>query len=270
VQFALNGIMFVLLGEQLPSILRGAANSVEQSGHVSPWWLVAYALAITSGLVLLRLIWVWTSLRLTLYRAQRRGEPVVKPPRRLVLAMSVAGVRGAITLAGVLTLPLLMPDGAPFPARDLAIFLAASVILLSLILASIALPRLLQGVTFPEESAEQQEEDLARREATLAAVIAIERSQQELTHRTEDADIYTHAATRVISLYRRRLKDDGIGESSEAEQVRKVDEVERAFRVAGLQAERKAIFILAREGRISDETARKLVREIDLLESRYR
>jgi Na+/H+ antiporter len=270
VQFALNGIMFVLLGEQLPSILHGAANSVEQSGHVNPWWLAVYALAITTGLVLLRLTWVWTSLRLTLFRAQRRGEPVAKPPWRLVLAMSMAGVRGAITLAGVLTLPLLMPDGTPFPTRDLAIFLAASVILLSLIMASLALPRLLKDVTFPEQSAEQREEDVARREAALVAVRAIEQSQQTLTPKTEDAELYTQAASRVISLYRRRLKDEGISEGNAAEQVRTADEAERAFRVVGLHAERNAIFVLAQERSISDETARKLVREIDLLESRYR
>jgi Na+/H+ antiporter len=270
VQFALNGIMFVLLGEQLPSILHGAANSVEQSGHVNPWWLAVYALVITTGLVLLRLTWVWTSLRLTLFRAQRRGEPVAKPPWRLVLAMSMAGVRGAITLAGVLTLPLLMPDGTPFPTRDLAIFLAASVILLSLIMASLALPRLLKDVTFPEQSAEQREEDVARREAALVAVRAIEQSQQTLTPKTEDAELYTQAASRVISLYRRRLKDEGISEGNAAEQVRTADEAERAFRVVGLHAERNAIFVLAQERSISDETARKLVREIDLLESRYR
>lgn len=269
-QFALNGIMFVLLGEQLPSILRGAAESVEQSGHANPWWLAVYALALTSGLVVLRLIWVWASLKLTLYKAAWLGESFAKPPRRLILAMSVAGVRGAITLAGVLTLPLLMPDGSAFPARDLEIFLATSVILLSLIIASIALPRLLRGVNFPEEPAEQQEEDLARLEATRAALTAIERTQKKFLNKAEDIDVYTHAATRVSSLYRRRLTGDGMAEGSAAAQVRKADEVERAFRMAGLQAERKAIFNLAREGRISDETARRLVREVDLLESRYR
>jgi CPA1 family monovalent cation:H+ antiporter len=268
-QFALNGIMFVLLGEQLPSILRGAADSVEQSGHVNPWWLAVYALALYAGLVLLRLAWVWTSLRLTLYRAARRGEQVAKPPRRLVLAMSLAGVRGAITLAGVSTLPLLLPDGAPFPARDLAIFLATSVILLSLLMASIALPRLLQGASFLEEPAEQREEDLARRDAALAAVAAIERAQVELLHQAEEADIYANAATRVIALYRRRLDGAG-GDGSGATRVRKADEAEKALRVAGLQAERKAIFRLARNGRISDQTSRKLVREIDLMEARYR
>jgi CPA1 family monovalent cation:H+ antiporter len=268
VQFSLNGMMFVLLGEQLPSILRGAADSVEQSGHVNPWWLGAYALALTFGLVLLRLVWVWTSLRLTLYRAGRRGERVEKPHWRMVLAMSVAGVRGAITLAGVSTLPLLLPDGSPFPARDLAIFLAASVILLSLLLASVALPRLLRGMQFPEESAEEREEDLARRDAALAAVAAVERAQHDLLHQAEEAELYAGAASRVIALYRRRL--DRVGESGAAQSLRQADDTEKALRLAGLQAERQAIFRLARSGTISDSTSRKLVREIDLLESRYR
>lgn len=269
VQFALNGIMFVLLGEQLPNILRGAADSVEQSGHANPWWLAVYALAITAGLVLLRLAWVWASLRLTLYRAERRGEPVAKLPRRLVLAMSVAGVRGAITLAGVLTLPLAMPDGTSLPARDLAIFLAASVILLSLIMASLALPRLLNGVSFPEGSAEQQEEDSARRQAAQAALTAIEQSRQALQAQADDSGVCSQAAARVMSIYQQRLKDDDASEGRAAAQVRSADDAERAFRVAGLNAERNAIFILAREGKISDASARKLVREIDLLESRY-
>ncbi|MBK4736627.1 Na+/H+ antiporter [Noviherbaspirillum pedocola] len=267
-QFSLNGIMFVLLGEQLPSILRDAADTVEQSGHVNPWWLAAYALVLTGGLVLLRLVWVWASLRMTMYLAGRRGETVIKPPRRLVLAMSVAGVRGAITLAGVSTLPLLLPDGTPFPARDLAIFLAASVILLSLILASVALPRLLRGMDFPEESAETREEDLARRDAALAAVAAVERAQLGLTHQAEEADLYANAASRVIALYQRRL--DRAGEAGGAQQMRQADEAEKALRVAGLLAERQAIFNLARLGRISDQTSRKLVREIDLQEARYR
>ena len=76
VQFALNGIMFVLLGEQLPDMLRGAVASVGQSGHLNPWWLAVYALAITLGLALLRFVWVWVSLRRALFKARRRGTPV--------------------------------------------------------------------------------------------------------------------------------------------------------------------------------------------------
>jgi Na+/H+ antiporter len=147
VQFALNGVMFVLLGEQLPTIMEGARVSLDQSGHLNPWWLVLYAFSISFGLMALRFIWVWTALRITLFKRTRRGEEVRKPHWRLLLATSLAGVRGAITLAGVMTLPLALPSGAPFPARDLTIFLASTVILISLVAASVGLPRLLRGMT---------------------------------------------------------------------------------------------------------------------------
>ena len=88
--------------------------------------------------------------------ARRRGEPVETPHWRLVVAASLAGVRGAITLAGVLTLPLLLPDGTPFPARELAVFLATAVILVSMVVASIGLPRVLKGLELPEEQAERR------------------------------------------------------------------------------------------------------------------
>jgi monovalent cation/hydrogen antiporter len=269
VQFSLNGIMFVLLGEQLPGILRGAALSVAQSGHQSPWWLAAYALAITFGLVLLRLIWVSASLVVSLAGAHWHGTRRTRPPWRLVAALSLAGVRGAITMAGVMTLPLSLPDGAAFPARDLTIFLAAAVILLSLSTAAIGLPRLLKGLQLPAETAERQEEDRARREAAAAAIAAVDKARQDMPHEASDAEVYTNAAARVIALYQRRL-DGSDGSNIGAAQLRKADEAERALRLTAFRAEREKLFDMARHFQLSDETSRKLVREIDLMETRYR
>lgn len=267
VQFSLNGVMFVLLGEQLPSILKGARVSLEAVGHVNPWWLVLYAFAITLGLMVLRFAWVWTALKLTLFRKSRMGHDAAPPHWRLLLATSLAGARGAITLAGVMTLPL-VANGQPFPARDLTIFLASAVILLSLLAASIGLPRILCGVDFPEDSEESQEEDRAREVAANAAIAAIERAQIELMSTSADADLYPQAASRVIALYKHRLVEHT--EVEQARQFRKLDMAEKALRMAALHAERKAIFNLARHDHISDETARKLVRELDLSETRFR
>jgi len=261
--------MFVLLGEQLPDILRGAVASTHEASHPAAWLLAVDALAIGLGLTLLRFIWVWVSLRLTLFNAWRRGEQVVQPNWRLILATSLAGVRGAITLAGILTLPLLMPDGTPFPTRGLAIFLATAVILLSLVIASLGLPRLLKGLELPEEPAPQLEEDLARREAAAAAVAAIKQAQFSLPRQPAAVDIYARAAEHVMGLYQHRLDGDA-ADRDRAGHMRQIDEAERALRLAGLQAERKTIFNLARQSRISDVVSRKLVREIDLVESRYR
>lgn len=271
VQFALNGIMFVLLGEQLPASLQGAMESVAQSGHRNPWWLLVYALAINIGLALLRLAWVWISLRLNVLKAHHHGTPVSRPHWRLLLATSLAGVRGAITLAGVMTLPLLLPDGTPFPARELTIFLATAVILLSLLVASIGLPPLLKGLQLPPEPAVQREENLARRSAAKAAIAAVEKAQHELLEKAPagDVDTYTNAATRVIALYQHWLDEDASSED-EARQLRKADTAERELRLAALQGQREAVFELARHRRISDEVSRRLVREIDLQEARYR
>ena len=269
VQFALNGAMFVLLGEQLPGILRGAAASVEESGHGSPWWLAVYSLAIYAGLALLRFVWVWVSLSLTLFKARRPGEQAAWPQWRLVLTASLAGVRGAITLAGVMTLPLVMPDGTPFPARDLTIFLATTALLLSMVVATIGLPRVLAGLARPDESAERIDEERARHAAATAAIVAIEAARGSLPSHSVDAGIHTEAAARVTALYRRRL-DIAAFSDAESAQLRKVDQVDRALRLAALAAEREAIYGLARESDISDATSRKLVHEIDLVEARYR
>ena len=84
-----------------------------------------------------------------------------------------------------------------------------------------------------------------------------------------DAGIHTEAAARATALYRRRLDIAASGDGDSAP-LRKVDQIDRALRLAALAAEREAIFSLARESDISDATSRKLVREIDLVEARYR
>ncbi|MHC9083742.1 Na+/H+ antiporter [Luteimonas sp. RIT-PG2_3] len=268
-QFTLNGIMFVLLGEQLPGILGNALVDVSESGHANPWWLLVYALALNAALAALRFLWVWISLRINRMKALRRGESPLLPGWRLVAATSLAGVRGAITLAGVLTLPLLLPSGEEFPARDLAIFLAASVIMVSLVVASLALPRLLRDLDLPAETEGDREQDLALRISADAAIAAIDRAQHAIPQDPEETDLYAQAAVRVMALYDRRRGEDESG-GIDAELLRRADHAERTLRLAGLQAERETVFDLARHRRISDETARKLVRQIDLLEARYR
>jgi NhaP-type Na+/H+ or K+/H+ antiporter len=101
-QFTANGIIFVLLGEQLPQLFTGAARVVSETGHHEPIWLVAYVVAINLALAALRFLWVWTSLRFTLFRAALKGQHPYVPSWRLIAATSLAGVRGTITLAGVL------------------------------------------------------------------------------------------------------------------------------------------------------------------------
>ncbi len=266
-QFALSGVIFVLLGEQLPGIVAGAKETVEATGHHETWWLLIYAGAITGVLGLLRFIWVWVSVQIN-FRRRNAAPGAKRPGWRVVAVMSLAGVRGAITLAGVLTIPLAMGDGSNFPARDLAILLAASVIIVSLLGATFFLPMLLKGLEVPPETDNLAVEDSTRVLAAQAAIKAIEAAQHEMSVGQEDADVYVDTAVRLMDLYRERIQ--GRSQTGEAaELVRRSDDIEKKLRVAALRAERDEIFRLARTRQIEHDIARKLVREIDLLETRY-
>lgn len=277
VQFALNGIMFVLLGEQLPAIVKAALSAPELPAAHDLWWLLGNALAISVGLILLRYIWVWVSLRLTLLAARRQQQAVYRPNPRLILATSLAGVRGAITLAGVLTLPLAMPNGTPFPGRDLVIFLASAVIVVSLVLASVGLPRVLRGLELPAEPAHESEEAQARHAAALAALDAIAAVPPPPPIAGCDAEgaaeMNASAADQVRSLYQYRLDGwsvNGAGAGIAPVLARAAENAERHYRLAALEQERAVLLRMARHNQLSDEIARKLLREIDLVEARYR
>jgi len=266
IQFTMNGIIFVLLGEQLPGIVAGAATVVYETGHRDPIWLVLHVIVISGSLAFLRLTWVWVSLRFTLFRAARRGKVVPTPSWKLVVATSLAGVRGAITLAGVLTLPLVMHNGLAFPARDLIIFLAAGVIIVSLLTASLGLPFLLKDIELPPEPSHRREEDNARVLSSQAAIRAIEAAQHRMGEGKNDADLYADVATRVMDAYRSRI--DNQSSSTDPLMARNAEDIDKILRLVGARAEREEIFKLARQRQLPEESARRLVRDIDLVEAR--
>ncbi|GAA0624246.1 Na+/H+ antiporter [Brevundimonas kwangchunensis] len=268
VQFAANGLIFVILGEQMPSIMSRAAEVVADTSRPEVWWLAVYVFAIVGALAVLRFVWVWTSLRLTLFRKRQKGPPP-KVGLRLTAVMSLAGVRGAITLAGILTVPFTLADGTPMPARTMAIFLAASVIIVSLVLATVALPRLLKGIELPPEPTHEREEDQGRIAAASAALRAIEDASHAMAEGKPNPDLYNDVASRIMVLYRERIESRTHTDEDDVDAARLSDAVERHLRLAGLAAEREELRRLARSRILDEETARKLLREIDLQELRY-
>ncbi|RZT47300.1 sodium/proton antiporter (CPA1 family) [Sphingomonas sp. BK036] len=265
-QFTLNGVIFVLLGEQLPEVFVRARDTVTATGHVSPWWLAIYVFAVVLGLAVLRYGWVWVSMQLTLLRARRRNDDAVSPPRRIIAAMSAAGARGAITLAGALTLPLTLNDGTPFPARDLVIFLASGVILSSLVIAAVALPLLLRGLNLPPDEGIAAARDRARLVSAKAAIAELDRVQHQMADGRDDPDRFTDIAARLMDQYRERI--DSLATLPEDRTGQADAPIERDMRLAAVRAERNAIFDLARRREIGVTLAEQLGRELDLIDAR--
>jgi len=264
VALAANGAIFVLLGEQLPEVF---GHAVKQADVQGAGRLVAWILIITVGLMAIRFVWVWISLQFMLAKARRRGERREGPTWRLVAATTLAGVKGAITLAGILTLPLTLKDGTPFPARDLAILLAMGVILTSLVLASTVLPPLLRGLRLPPEPSHDAEEDAARATARDDAVKAIEALQHRLVEEQEDASIAVEAGARAMDRYE-GVEAPASERRKDLSRARQLANTEKRLRLAGIEAERQALYRLRRSQVIDDVLLRRLVREIDLIEAR--
>lgn len=268
VQFAGNGVVFVLLGHQLPGIIAGAGRAIQPTGRQHALWLLAYVAAISAILYLLRALWAWASLRLILFRSARDGHGISAPGWRLIAVTTLAGVRGAVTLAGVMTLPLALRDGAGFPTRDLAIFLAAGVIVVTLLAANAGLPLLMSGISLPRGTLEQRQADAARSAAARAAILAVERAMQDAGNEASDLGLYAQAGARVLAQYREQIQArTDAGDASRP--TRTPDEIERGLRILALRAERDELYRIARSGNLAEEATRALVREVDLQESRF-
>lgn len=250
--FLINGSVFILIGLQLPDVLD------ELSGR-SPADLLGLAAAVCATVILVRIAWVFPSIYLP-YRLKPsllRGEP--GPSRRSVFLVSWAGMRGVVSLAAALALPRVLPDGSPFPERALLIFLAFSVILVTLVGQGLTLPLVVRGLGITADGSDEEEEEQARTVAVEAAVARIEELATEWPGHLELIDTlrgqYSHRVTHI----ERDLPQ------SEAEQ----ELIEhRQIRRAVIDAEREAILRMREEGAISDEAFRRVERDLDLEELR--
>lgn len=268
VQTALNGSIFILLGEQLPRLLRNLPE-LSTAGVDNTWELLGYVVAITLALGALRFLWVWGISHLAMRIARWRGMTYTLQPTRIMAIIATAGVRGAITLAGILTLPLLLPDGAAFPARDLAITLAMGVILLSLLIASIGLPLLARDLDYLMLPALGRNRDLETHARTAASEAAIRRIEAILTEPLDEphqSAIRAEAATHLLDVYQRRL-DYGDATGEDAADMHALAEAERRLRLTALAAERDELYRLRRSEGLDDTIHQRLVREIDLMEA---
>lgn len=274
VESAFNGAVFLLLGLQLPSII---GVTLKEAGHL--WWVLAgYAVAISSALLVLRWIWLTLGVQGSLWRAHRDGKMAERPSHLLTLASTLAGIRGAVTLAGALSVPMLLNSGAPFPGRNLLVFLATGTILFTLAVGSIGLPLVLRRMPPSGEPASAREERHARLAACQAAIAGMVLSKEQAAAADPQwVAQYQESAGRLTQEYRKRidlLEDAPAPATPEAlaettavvRQRRRRYVVELELRLRSLHVEREALYAERHAHRINDESLRSLVAELDLQE----
>jgi CPA1 family monovalent cation:H+ antiporter len=264
-EFVFNGMVFLLLGLQLPGILESSLVAAEADPNVETWMLFTDIVLIYGALMLVRFGWLWTMKKFSMRFLHKKPMEFGSWTTRELLISTFAGVRGAITLAGVLSIPLLLPTGDVFPARYELVFLAAGVILFSLFVGVVMLPILLQHLEVGDHAQQYKEERIARAATAEVAIVAIQKMEERLAADTEeniDNQLLTEVSSRVIGNLRRRA--DG---RNDAESSMLAENLERRFRLAALRSERAELYHLRATREISNETLQKLLHDLDLLEA---
>jgi monovalent cation/hydrogen antiporter len=253
VVFVLNALLFALVGLQLSRIL-DALNG-RSAGE-----LTRYAVLVTGTVILTRIVWlpIFTHLPRWLWNSTRHPA---KPFGHSFL-ISWAGMRGAVSLAAALAIPLTMDAGGSFPDRDLIIFLTFCVILGTLVLQGLSLPPLIRMLRIEPDRSDDAEDAKARIRAAEAALARLDELVDEEWVREDTAErlrgLYGFRRNRFAS----RFDDDSDGAIEEQSQAY------QRLRRELLDAERAAVTQLGRDGTISGDVVNRVRRDLDLEDAR--
>lgn len=253
VVFILNGVLFMLIGLQLPQVIHGLALG-------SAMEVAKLSVLILAALVLVRFAWMFSATYLPrLFNPKFRRRS--RAPWQHTALIAWTGLRGADSLAGALAIPFLLPSGEPFPGRNLILLLTFCVIFGTLVLQGLTIAPLTHWLGIVDDHVTEKEERLARLKANEAALAHVE--AMESLNRARPKTI-----ERLRSEYIDRIEQLR-GESSHEKKIgrlfsRDFEEVARE----ALETERDTVITLRNEEIINDEALRRIQRDIDLAEAR--
>jgi monovalent cation/hydrogen antiporter len=252
--FILNGLLFLLVGLQLPGILDGLSG-------ISAGELVWWGLLVSGVVIVVRLMWMFLipyAVQMT-ERSEGQGPRRAPPAERL--AVGWAGMRGSVSLAAALAIPLEIDAGGGFPDRELIVFLAFCVILVTLVGQSLTLGPLIARLGLQDDGLEEREERVARQRIAEAGIVRIEEVGEPDWISSESVE----RARNLLDYRRRRFEalvdGDGDGYEERADAWRRL-----MYDV--YDAQREELVGMRNRGEISDEVRRKIERDLDLEESR--
>jgi monovalent cation/hydrogen antiporter len=257
IAFLLNAVLFVLIGLQLPQILDAVSD-------VSAGTLAGYAAATIAIVVGARFVWLFTVPYVirALDRRPSQVERRVGAAPRIVVGW--AGMRGAVSLAAALAIPLETDAGAPFPERELLIFLAYCVVVFTVVVQGLTLPALIRRLGVREDRSEEEAEEYAARIA--AAEAALERLDGLAGEDWTLDD--TIERMRGLYTYRRRRFATLSGEVEDADGIQDRSIAFQRLQHELIDAQRAAIVRMRNERLISSDVMRRVERDLDLEESR--
>jgi CPA1 family monovalent cation:H+ antiporter len=246
--FLLNALLFVLIGLQLPVILDGLQD--EPLGE-----LIAITAVVAAVVIVARLVWMHLMTGAIRALDRRASQRERRGTWRERTVGGWAGMRGAVSLAAALALPI------DFPARDQLLFITFGVILATLVLQGLTLPAVIRWAGVHDDGAEAREELLARRRATEAALARLDELEAEAWTRDDTVErmrgLYRYRTSRLSA----RATDD---EDGYEHRSRKYQKMVRSV----LDAQRAAVVELRNTGEISNDVMHRIERELDLEDER--
>ena len=245
--FTLNGIVFLILGMLLPSSM----SIVVEDPNISNFIALGYAIAIYVIIMLIRFLWSHLFALFNYRRCERiknvrskgRKKEGLPPKVRDSLMLSFMGVRGSVTMAGVLSIPFWTMGGEPFPERPLIIFLCAAVIVASLVSATVFMPLLSQKKVDADKEGNGFRMLRAKRRIILSAIDAV---KLEITR---DNELVANQVIREFKMWLENLEHE-----QSPEEVTRHREIVRKLRLRGLKAERAYLETLGKSSSIDTET----------------
>ncbi len=252
IDFLLNGLLFILVGLQLHTIV----------GHIAGrhfFGLVLHAALLSLVVIAIRIIWVFGTAYLPPL-VQRKRPPL--PPWPQIVIVAWTGTRGGLSLAAALALPLAAFGKPAFPQRDLLIFLTFTVILSTLVIQGLSLPWLIRHMDLRDDGEEAREEAQAHQQGTQAAL-------DRLTALAEEENLPTEMVEDMRGHYdvrnaRFAARADGRGGAERESEAMTPHHMRREM----VAAERQTVVGLRDDGTISDGVLQRVQKALDLEEQR--
>ncbi len=255
--YLIEGSVFLITGLQARTLIAGIHGDSLSDLAVS-------AAVVCAVVIVARFVWMFPAIYLPrwLFPAVARADP--SPPWQWPVALAFTGIRGTVSLAAALAIPLTTENGAFFPARDRILFLTFSVILVTLVGQGLMLPAVMRALGLAnagrrERHADRVEESTARRQAIEAAIERLNElaAERDLTHDVVRA-LRTQLRDRLKHVEHQSVGDDGHDRLIEPD-----EELECIL----IEAERQRVNDLYRAGKLKDEARRRIERELDLRET---